>query len=279
MPTVTVYHHGTTGGVPPTVNNHKRAKRGECEGWTYSSIRSNTRFLYSVDESGLSGTGFALTLTLKDCPPSHEVWHTMRTNLLKRLRRLGLVRSHWLTEWQRRGVPHLHAAIWLDCDPSDFGRYKAVIMGAWLDISAPYRSITRSQNIVPIRDSVGWFKYLSKHASRGLHHYQRSSDSIPEGWKKTGRMWGYTGDWSVREPVAFNLDNSAWAAFRRIVRGYRTADARASGNASRIHSARHMLTCHDKNLSTVRGISEWMEEGTQLQIMAHLRAQGYAVSC
>lgn len=260
-------------------NDHQRAKRGECEGWTYSSTRSNTRFLYSVDESGLHGTGMALTLTLRDCPPSHDDWHKMRRAFMKRLERGGLIRSHWLTEWQRRGVPHLHMAIWMDCPSDQFGFYKQRIIGAWLDIAREYFPSRRSQHLAPIVDSVGWFKYLSKHASRGLHHYQRSPEGIPQGWKKTGRMWGHTGDWSIREPVAFDLDSQAWAAFRRIVRGYRKADARASHSPSRIRSARRMLRCTDPRLSAVRGVSEWMEEGTQMQILDHLRASGYSVTC
>lgn len=260
-------------------NDHTRAKRGDCEGWTYSSTRSNTRFLYSIEESGLTGTGFALTLTLKHCPETHDDWHKMRRAFIKRIERLGLVRSHWLTEWQRRGVPHLHAAIWLDCSPDEFGVYKKLIMGAWLAVAGKYEPSSRSQHVAPIADAVGWFKYLSKHASRGLHHYQRSPDGIPDGWRKTGRMWGHTGDWPIRESVSFELDNQAWAAFRRIVRGYRVANARASQSRARIKSARRMLKCSDRRQSEVRGVSEWIEESTQMQIFAHLAAEGFSVSC
>ena len=62
MPTVRVYRHGMTVGTPPSVNTHKRALRGKVEGWSPSSTRSNTRFLYSVDESRLNGLGMALSL-------------------------------------------------------------------------------------------------------------------------------------------------------------------------------------------------------------------------
>lgn len=292
--TVTLYHHGTTAGVPPTINSHDRAKRGVCEGWTASSTRSNTKFLYSVDETGLTGIGFALSLTVKDIPENHELFHTARTSFLKRLARAGMIRSHWLIEWQKRGAPHLHMAVWFDPDalpepllkiidkPNFENLAKSYLIGfiiqSWLDItSEPFGARSSSQNVKPINDSVGWFKYLSKHASRGLGHYQRNSASIPKGWKKTGRMWGKTGAWSIGEVVKLSLSIEAFWAYRRIVRGMRIADARDSLNPLRLKSARKMLTCTDRKKSPVRGVSEWVEADTSLQVMFWLRSQGYEV--
>ena len=121
MPTVKLYHHGATGGVAPTKNTHERSIRGDVEGWTASSTRSNTRFLYSVEHEKLYGIGFALSLTIRDCPESHDQWHKIRRAFLMRLSRMGLIRCHWLTEWQRRGCPHLHAAVWFEPNGSARG--------------------------------------------------------------------------------------------------------------------------------------------------------------
>lgn len=303
MPVLRVYQHGLTAGIPPGDNNHVRAKRGECEGWTHSSTRSNTRFLYSVHEPQLTGQGFAITLTLRDCPGSHDDWNKLRRAYFERLRRMGLIRAHWLTEWQRRGVPHLHCAIWLPepqtCSERLLGDYRGSnsrithygsselfrlqvdLVDHWLSLAGPLGALPHSQTVEPIHNSVGWFKYLSKHASRGLSHYQRSSAGIPEGWRKTGRMWGHLGEWPTREAIRLELDNAGFFAFRRIVRNYRIADARADGQASgkwrRLSQARRMLNCNDRKLATVRGISEWIELETQLQITAHLAAMGYQV--
>lgn len=270
MPVLKVYHHGLTGGVPPRENNHSRSKRGECEGWSYSSTRSNTRFLYSVDESGLTGAGLALTLTLRDCPDSHDDWHKLRLAFFHRMRRLGLIRAHWLTEWQKRGVPHLHCALWLP----ELGKS---IISHWLDLAGVYGAVLHGQHNELIRDSVGWFKYLSKHASRGLHHYQRSPEGIPKGWRKTGRMWGVLGEWPTREAIRLELDDAGFYTFRRIVRNYRIADARASGSWRRVSQARRMLNCNEPKRAAVRGISEWIELETQLQIVTHLAAMGHQV--
>lgn len=303
MPVLKAYQHGLTAGIPPRENNHLRSKRGECEGWTHSSTRSNTRFLYSVEEPNLTGQGFAITLTLRDCPESHDDWHKLRRAYFERLRRMGLIRAHWLTEWQRRGVPHLHCAIWLpepetrteslvgdyrgyDSRITRYGVYElwrlqVDLVGHWLSLAGSRGALPRSQTVEPIYDSVGWFKYLSKHAARGLSHYQRSPENIPEGWRKTGRMWGHLREWPTREPIRLELDKPGFYAYRRIVRNYRVADARADGQASgkwrRFVQARRMLHCNDPKLSAVRGISEWIELEVNLQITGHLAAMGHQV--
>ena len=109
MPVLKLYPNGLT-GVPPRVLNHAPVLRGDCKGWTLRSSRGNTRFLYSVltPELPVSAIGVPLlglsgSLTLRDCPPSHDDWKTLREALFFRLRRKGLYRLHWLTEWQKRG--------------------------------------------------------------------------------------------------------------------------------------------------------------------------------
>lgn len=279
MPVLKLYHHGLTAGVPPAVNSHARAKRGTVGGWSNASTRSNTRFLYAVEEQHLTGQGFALSLTLGDCPPSHEDWRQLRERFFQRLRDMGLVRAHWLTEWQRRGCPHLHAAVWLPRvgDVWQVVRLGDRIIAAWLAVSSVYRAGKGGQHVEPINDSIGWFKYLSKHAVRGIRHYQRSPESIPKGWRRTGRMWGYLGKWPLRESMRLEMSSQAFHVFRRLVRAWRKADARASGDRRRIRAARTMLSCSDARLSAVRGVSEWLELDTQLGLIANVAALGHEV--
>jgi hypothetical protein len=261
------------------VNSHLRAKREAVAGWTDRSTRSNTRFLYSVDERKLSGDGFALTMTVRDCPNSHAEWHAMRRSFFKRLERMGMLRGHWLTEWQRRGVPHLHAAIWLP----ETGRSGAFVLHdiqqAWLSVAGEYRALSRGQSIKPIHDNVGWFQYLSKHAVRGLKHYQRSSENMPAGWQTTGRMWGHLGEWPMTEPIRFQTDNPGFWAFRRVIRSWRRADARASGDRRRIESAKSMLRCNERPLSSIRGISEWFPQHLSDLAFLNLATRGFNIRC
>lgn len=278
MPVTTVYRHGGKGGVAPSVNSHQRAKRGDVEGWSEGATRRNTQFLMSIREDRLTGAGVALTLTLRECPPTAAEWHRLRRAWVKRMERAGMVRLHWVTEWQRRGVPHLHCALWWpDCYDL------STPISAWVDVAAPYGASHRGQHARPIDGPVGWFQYLAKHAARGVKHYQRSADNMPEGWqRKTGRVWGHSGDWPVAEPRKFGLEDQhgdgGWFRLRRMVRAWRSADARASGVAWRIRSARSMLKSADPVLSRLHGFSEWMPgETVQLRMIANLVERGFTV--
>ena len=280
MPVVTEYRHGLTMGIPPGRNDHVRAKRDTVEGWSDSSTRRNTRFLYSVDERKLTGQGLALSLTLRECPPTADDWKRLRELFFMRMRRMGLIRGHWLTEWQRRGVPHMHAALWFDDDlPKRDPLALLTIREHWCELAEAYGAGLRGQHVEPMTDSVGWFKYLSKHAVRGLGHYQRSSDNIPQGWKKTGRMWGHLGEWPTVDPVRYTMTMESFWAFRRMVQRWRFADARASGDRHRIAAARRMLQCSDRSAGSVRGVGEWIGTDQTQDFLRHLASQGHEITC
>nr|CRY96042.1 hypothetical protein [uncultured prokaryote] len=286
MPVVSLYLHGVTGGVPPMHNSHPRVQRGDVGGWSPGATRRNTQFLYSVREKLLDGQGFAVTLTLRECPPDAQAWHRVRRAWEMRLRRAGMIRVHWVTEWQRRGVPHIHAAVWFPtCWVDDRGvqASEAFITSAWMLAGGEtYGAGNRGQDAHPITGAVGWFQYLSKHAARGLKHYQRSPENIPEAWKsKTGRMWGHGGDWPVREKIRLNLENErgdgGFFAFRRLVRSWRLADARAAGDRRRVKLARRMLSANNAATSRVRGVSEWIDHELTLSMLGNLAVRGYSI--
>lgn len=270
MPVVTAYRHGVTAGIPPTPSNHHRAKRAACAGWTPRSTRGNLAFLRSVRVESLDGMGYAITLTLRDCPPTSDDWKRLREAFFSRLRQAGLIRLHWVTEWQRRGVPHLHAAVWVSdhLNVSD-------LLQHWLDVAGRYGATRRGQHFAPISDSLGWFQYVAKHAARGAAHYQRSPENVPEQWQqRTGRVWGKVGSWDLTEPVRLSLDLVGYHRLRRIVRSWRKADARASGSPRRIVQARRMLACAERKRSAVRGLSEWLPVQQLERVMGLLIAEG-----
>lgn len=279
MPIQTLCPHGLKGGVAPMKNDHRRAPRGEVQGWSDGATRRNTEFLMSIIETRLNGYGLAVTLTVRDCPPTAQDWHRLRRAWIKRMERAGMVRLHWVTEWQRRGVPHLHGAIWF---PSRELAIAADPLEAWCEVAEKYGARLGGQHARRIDGPVGWFQYLAKHAARGVRHYQRNPDNIPEGWKKkTGRVWGYTGDWPRQEAVRINLQDQhgdgGWFAFRRLIRSWRIADARASGNRWRIRSARRMLKCSDPVRARMLGFMEWIPFDVQIAMLVNVAARGYSV--
>ena len=308
MPVVKLYQNGLTGGCPPVRSNRNPVPRGDCQGWSLRTSRSNTRFLYSVVSADLSVSadrrpllGISGSLTVRDCPLTHEDWKKVREAFFLRQRRRGLYRLHWLTEWQKRGVPHLHFAAWFVQPDSEYdvAILPALIKADWLQLTAHYRSSAKGQEIKPITDEVGWLQYLSKHASRGAAHYQRAMGTIPNGWQKTGRMWGHLGNFPTREPLGLELDDAGWYQFRRIVRSWRLAQARSRKSFSkdlarrlldeqarrrRIKSARRMLRCRVfadlevvRGLSRCRGVSEWIPLDLGLSIAEVLARAGHAV--
>ena len=262
MATFKAYPNGATMGLgnpAPT-----GGKRGRITGWTPAAVRRHKRWLYSIESADLDGVGDAVTLTLRDCPTSPEDWSTLLNNLFDRLRRAGLTRWHWVVEWQRRGVPHLHLAVY----GPDLPGQRAV--RHWLEIAEPYGAQSQAQYVSAITGPVGWLKYLSKHASRGVAHYQRQGK--PAGWETTGRLWGYGGSWPIGEAVEGVLTTREFWVSRRWVKRYAIAQARsaalhaqAAGDLEKASSAwnsvgwlRRMLACNDRALSSVRGCSEWV---------------------
>ena len=286
MAKITLYRHGMTGGIPPMKNDHVRAKRGKVGGWSEGATRRNIRFLRSVIETELHGVGFAVTLTLRHCPESPDDWHKLRRQWEARMRRAGMIRMHWVTEWQRRGVPHMHVAIWWPEEMvSRHGtqRIKEKMHGDWVMLASEYGAGYKAQRTERIYAAVGWFQYVSKHAARGVKHYQRSGDNIPGQWQKqTGRVWGKVGHWPVQDEVSVYLDeqwgDGGWFVYRRLARSWRIADARASGEKWRIRSARTMRRCHNVKRSRVRGISEWISGELNVQFLQNLAARGYSIS-
>lgn len=279
MRTLKVYLHGATMGTPPGNNSHPRTPRGEVGGWSPGATRRNIQFLRSVEPSSLLVgpvgplVGVAVTLTLRDCPSTSEAFHKLRRAFLMRLGRMGLYRCHWVIEWQRRGVPHIHGAFWF---PSGCLWLREKVLRHWLALAEPYGVSRRAQHFTPITDAVGWFQYVAKHAARGVSHYQRSADNIPAGWTKTGRMWGKTGDWITRDPLSFHLSDDVYFRLRRLARSWRQADARHT-SGFRVRTARQMLKHSDPDLSRLRGVSEWISQDVMLVLLDAARGAGHVV--
>lgn len=260
MATLRAYPNGLTMGMS-TGGNPAPVKRGTITGWSAAAVRRHKRWLFSVVAPDLSGAGYALTLTVKDTPPSAREWHALRRNWIDRLERRGLVRLHWVVEWQKRGTPHLHVAAYFGRALTPAERWD--LLAQWTDVAAAYGAGWRSQDVKPIDGPMGWLKYLSKHAARGVAHYQRQGK--PEGWESTGRLWGYVGDWPLVEPIEVTLTTAEYYRMRRLVRAWRVADARRAGDPARIAYARRSLKCPDADLSRVRGVSEWVPESVVLE--------------
>jgi hypothetical protein len=157
-----------------------------------------------------------------------------------------------------------------DWDLFDFWtntRYPHVqLVNAWLDVAKPYGVHRDGQDVRVINGVTGWFEYLSKHATRSVKNYQRSAASIPKGWEKTGRMWGHVGEWPVRESMNIQLNQAGFFRLRRLIRAHQVAKSRAQGDYRRVRYLRDYLQA-DREVSTHRGMGEWVNQSTQLDMI------------
>lgn len=266
--------------------------RNKTTGWSDASTRSNTQFLYSVDTSKLTGAGYAFTFTIRDLPPTPKEWREIRKRFMQRCNRMGLIRAHWVTEWQRRGVPHLHGCLYFP-EPLHQNDLRKIV-SHWRKSAAKYEANHKGQMIMKIDSAVGWLQYLSKHNSRSKTHYQRSSK--PAEWDSSGRVWGKSGDWPTKLTEHATHGYKLYAA-RRIIRRWRIADARqlthfemngekiypdsylyktlfpdGFRNARRISQARRCLKCNDRAFSYVKGMSEWIPEKLAFQMIGYIES-------
>lgn len=278
MPTVSVYPAGGTTHMSANTGSHPRAKRDVIAGWSPSTTRRLTKWLYSVESDKLTGQGYALTLTMRDTPPDRAALDRSFRALLKRFDRKGVVRLQWVMEMQRRGTPHFHMALYT---PEPLPQGGQELISDWLELAEPWGVERAAQRVEPLQKATGWLKYLSKHASRSVAHYQRQG--MPPGWEKTGRLWGVRGDWPTAEPMQFDLSKPAWWRYRRMMQAWRLADARKERDpkrrAERIRTARRMFQAKngDRKLSEVRGTSEWVPEHVQVAFLGLLADQGHTI--
>jgi hypothetical protein len=198
---------------------------------------------------------------------------------MDRLRYEGLLRGQWLTEWQRRGVPHLHGCVFF---PEDAGVTQEAVIEHWLGAAREWRPGVGSQHVKALWGLAGWLQYQAKHSVRGVQHYQRAN--VPEAWQEgTGRLWGAVGDWPVREELV-EVSSSAFHRFRRLMRAWLVAGARqdlaaalvtsrnnshaaARGALRRVQYLDGMLRCPDPNLSRVRAVGEFCPEAVSRSLL------------
>lgn len=258
-------------------------KRGKATGWSEGAARRNRDFLMSVDGDALAdrsqGEPYALSLTFgRDEIVSPMRLRQSREAFFKRLRALGMIRLHWLVEFQRDGTPHLHMLVYMPWDALE-ERVAGAIREAWLQASAFSGSAVSGQHVVPVGHLKGWKQYLAKHGIRGVRHYQRQ---MPEGWEAPGRMWGKLGEWPTWS-VALEVDDDTFFRLRRALRAYRIATARQElltakpcDLAVKRQSLSHARRClHDprdggSRRTAMRGSCIWMPRELSIRVVQNL---------
>lgn len=285
-------------------------ERSNTNGWTANVARRNEQTLQQIDFDAIDGEAAFVTLTMPKqqmADVSSEQFHKWLNAWLVYIRRRGMRHYYWILEFQASGNPHLHVIVWLS-DWRTGGAKRGYVHHRW-DVVEQYRALAYwakrlnadgvaakvdAQNFQmvelgqsPTVDGVTLesatperlLMYLAKHAARGVAHYQRQIENMPDDWQfRSGRVWGHDRGLPLREQEDFETDYPTFWTFRRLVRRWVCANASKMTDDDKqrrsIVSARRMLRCSRPDVSPYRGVSAWLPASVASQLLDAAEAMG-----
>ena len=291
MPTVSIRAHGVSATRNQTLVNPEtgeimkltafnQPERTATRGWTPNVARRNEQRLQQIDFDAVEGVPAFVTLTMPSGQMgdvSAAMFHGWLKRWLQYMKRHGMSHYYWILEFQASGNPHLHVLVWLDHTPDPLETYRALRswvgilnksdVGArlqgqiWENIDVGGELVVDGERVPAHPERV--LMYLAKHAARGVAHYQRQIENMPEDWQyRSGRVWGHDRSLPLREQEDFETDYPTFWTFRRLVRRCRLAEARSIKDADRrraaIVQARGSLNCGRPDISPYKGVSVWI---------------------
>lgn len=291
MPTISIRAHGVSATRNQTLVNPETGEivkltafqppeRTATKGWTSNVARRNEQRLQQVDFEAVDGVPAFVTLTMpaqQMADVSAAMFHAWLKRWIQYMKRHGLLHYYWILEFQATGNPHLHLLVWLDHDWDALEQYKALRswvnmlnksdVGArlqgqiWENIDVGGELVVDGERVPAHPERV--LMYLAKHAARGVAHYQRQIENMPEDWQyRSGRVWGHDRGLPLRAQEDVETDYPTFHRFRRLVRRWRLAEARGIKDADRrrqaISQARRSLRCSRRDVSPYRGVSAWL---------------------
>ena len=300
MPTISIRAHGVSASKFQQIVNPETGEimkltafqppeRTATKGWTPNVARRNEQRLQQVDFDGIDGVPAFVTLTMPSGQMgdvSASMFHGWLKRWLQFMKRHGLRHYYWILEFQASGNPHLHVLAWLDHEWEPLEQYKALRswvnmlnksgVGArlqgqiWEQIDVDGEIVVDGEKVPSHPERV--LMYLAKHAARGVAHYQRQIENMPDDWQfRSGRVWGHDRGLPLREQEDVECDYPTFHRFRRLVRRWRLAEARAIADPERrrlaISQARRCLKCSRPDVSPYRGVSAWLSSDVASQLL------------
>lgn len=307
MPTISIRAHGTSATRNQTVVNpatgeivkltaFQPPERTATKGWTPNVARRNEQRLQQIDFDAIDGVPVFVTLTMPSgqmSDVSAAMFHGWLKRWLQYMKRHGMGHYYWILEFQASGNPHLHVLVWLDHEPDPLETYRA--LRSWVGILNKSGVGARLQGQIWEQIDVGGeivvdgepipahpervLMYLAKHAARGVAHYQRQIENMPDDWQyRSGRVWGHDRGLPLRAQQDFETDYSTFWTFRRLVRRWRCSEARGIKDADRrrqaIGQARRSLRCSRRDVSPYRGVSAWIPSDVASRLLDAAEAMG-----
>lgn len=154
----------------------------------------------------------------------------------------------------------------------------------WLELTEAegLHTSSNSQDVQLIDGNEAWLVYIAKHGIRGVKHYQRALDNMPDEWRDgAGAMWGHDRKMPVADDSVLPMDMRAFHQFRREARKWCCAHAcmikDPHRRAKAIGQARRSNRCCRPELSVVRPVSVWIPKDVTISIVKGLRSRGYMI--
>lgn len=302
MPTVSIRMHGVsasrnstlvdpcTGEIVQRQSKPSPPMRTATRGWTSNVARRNEQRLQQVDFDAIEGVPAFVTLTMPSQQMgevSASLFHGWLKRWLQYMKRHGLQHYYWILEFQASGNPHLHVLAWLDHEPDALETYKA--LRSWVRMLNKSGVCARQQGQVWETIDLGGelvvdgermsahpervLMYLAKHAARGVAHYQRRIENMPDDWRqRSGRVWGHDRGLPLCDAESVEVDYPTFWRYRRLVRSWRLAEARHVGDARRraeaVVAAKRMLRWGDPGEAPYRGVSAWVPADVSRRLLA-----------
>ena len=202
-------------------NRGLAGKRDIIAGWSRQASRRFRRKFQSVIPATLSGVGYAFSLTVKTLPLTETEWQKIIRRFEDRLFYAGAIRQQWSGELQGRRCPHIHGSVFF---PDGSQMSSSDVIRHWLAASASLSPNAKGQCVKSIKDMGGWAYYQAQHLT--MHEKACQKIGMPPGWKKSGRMYRFRGDWQFHLSVN-KTSPPVWFRVRDIVKRYRLSVIRA----------------------------------------------------
>lgn len=303
MPTISIRAHGVSATRNQTLVNPETGEimkltaltppeRTNMKGWTPNVAQRNEQRLQQIDFDAIDGTPAFVTLTMPSqqmADVSAAMFHGWLKRWLQYMKRHGMQHYYWILEFQASGNPHLHVSVWLDHEWDALEQFKALRswvnmldksnIGArlqaqvWEPIDVGGEIVADGERVPAHPERV--LMYLAKHAARGVAHYQRRIENMPDDWQyRSGRVWGHDRGLPLREQDDFECSYKEFWQYRRLVRRWRLSEANAITDPDRkrvaVVQARRMLRCSRPDVSPFRGVSAWVPESVAKQLFVSI---------
>jgi len=196
--------------------------RGVVAGFSQASRRRMLAKLSGLDWA--TGAIYLTTLTYHDDWGDWTAWKTdLRTWQKRLLRAYGplLAGAIWRLEFQKRGAPHFHLALFWGERAPDLARFRQWVSKSWNEVAArgDLAHLAAGTQVIPARNTSGsQMQRLMMYLGKYLCKTGRLVDAETGEIMQTGRIWGIWGRLPTGAWAGYTMSEAAFVELTRRIR-------------------------------------------------------------